>query len=184
MWVCQLASSRATYSPPHTRSVGCVHRCRRPLDSRGQVLKGANPRGCQSCPFCRFAERPGACSIASWSGLMRRSPSHRVYIGIYRICPLSKCTEGLRGNAATILAAVPVDPHEWLQICIQNGAMPQHLQSAPLPRPHVVYRRRQLHTQCSSKCLWVPSLAEPVEPDAVAASCGNPGAMTHTDHDR
>ena len=136
MWVCQLALCRATYRPLHTLSVACVHRCRRLLDSGGQILQGANPRGCQSGPFCRFAERPGACSIASWSCLMRRSPGHRMYIGSYCICPVSKIPEGLRGKAATILAML-AKAHGSCSLIHRSVPMPQLPQSRPLPRPHV-----------------------------------------------
>ena len=44
---------------------------------------------------------------------MRRSAGHRSNIGTCRICRLSKITEGLRGNAATILAMLSTRIFRW-----------------------------------------------------------------------
>ncbi len=81
---------------------------------------------------------------------MRRSPGHRVNIGTYRICPVSQ-------NSLRVYEAMP---RLFWQACSsarlwgcrslhRTVAIPQHPQSAPLPRPHVVYHRPRLHTQCS-----------------------------------
>ena len=55
---------------------------------------------------------------------MSRSPGHRMNIGSYCSCPVSKITEGLRGNTATILARILLDAQAGCDCIRRTVPMP------------------------------------------------------------